>query len=63
MLGEDKDGVHIRCDRCGSRLIIAANPMQASARRMPSGWLQVDESSHNCPLCARGALAKFRSHR
>ena len=57
----DKDGVSIRCDRCGSRLIIAANEMQASVRRMPSGWMRIDEKSHTCPLCSRTELAELRS--
>jgi len=63
VLAHDKDGVSIRCDRCGSRLIIAANDMQPSARRMPSGWLQVNDGAHNCPLCAPAALSVFRARR
>ena len=59
---DDKNGIAVRCDRCGSQLILAANAMQASTRRMPSGWLRVDEQGHNCPLCARAAMSTFRLH-
>ena len=59
MLVEDKYGIAVRCDKCGSQLIIAANAMQASRRRMPTGWMQLDDEGHSCPICARASLAKF----
>jgi hypothetical protein len=63
VLVEDKDGVWIRCDKCGSRLIIAANALQASVRRMPSGWLRFEEGdSHTCPLCSRAAIDSLRAN-
>ena len=63
MLVEGNHGIALRCDRCGSQLIIAANRMQASVRRMPTGWLQVENGAHSCPICARAALATFHARR
>ena len=63
MLAVDRDGVSIRCDKCGSRLIIAANEMQPAARRMPSGWMRVDDAEHTCPLCSQSAMSAFRAKR
>jgi hypothetical protein len=63
VLVEDKDGVSIRCDKCGSRLIIAANAMQASVRRMPSGWMRLEGETHTCPLCSQGAIDAMHNAR
>ena len=63
MLLEDKDGVSIRCDKCGSRMILAANPMQPAASRMPSGWMRGENQSHTCPLCSRRVLSSMHTHR
>ena len=61
MLTEGKDGVAIVCDKCGSRMHLAAHPMQAAAQRMPSGWMRVETESHTCPLCSRVTMATFRT--
>jgi hypothetical protein len=63
MLVTDSDGIRVRCDKCSSQLIIASNPKQANLSRMPSGWLQLDATTHNCPLCARAAMASLRATR
>jgi len=57
---ETKTGVGYRCDRCGSQLIVAANALQASVKRMPSGWMSLEDGLHNCPLCSSAAFTKFR---
>ena len=61
MLVESDKGVSIVCDKCGSQMQIATHPMQMSAKRLPSGWMRTDGTTHSCPLCSRALVGTFRA--
>jgi hypothetical protein len=58
---EGKNEIRLRCDRCGSQMILGGNALQVSLRRRPSGWMAESAERDLCPLCSRAAMESFRS--
>ena len=61
MIIETENEVRLRCDRCGSQMILGATVLQASVRRRPSGWMAEEAGRHTCPLCSRATMETFRA--
>ena len=58
MLFIERQRLIIRCDSCPVRLDLGPGHV-ARHVRMPSGWMNMGQDTHMCPLCAAPRLVSL----